>query len=125
MNKRLQLRKNILAKYDGHCAYCGKELELRDMQIDHQIPKSYNYRMIGLFQQDTLYCEQYENLFPACRRCNHYKRDDTLEQFRLKMKTLHERIMDIYIVKVAIDFGIVKIEPFDGKFYFETLQDKQ
>jgi 5-methylcytosine-specific restriction endonuclease McrA len=125
MNKRLQLRKNILGKYDSHCSYCGKDLTLKNMQIDHQVPKAYNWRMVSLFNEVISYCEQYENLFPACRRCNHYKRDDNLEQFRGKIKTLHERLMGIYIIKVAIDFGIVKIEPFDGKFYFEKLKEEK
>lgn len=62
------------------------------------------------------------NLVPACRRCNHYKRARTPKQFRELMATLHECIESISIMKVAIDFGIAEVKPFDGKFYFENLK---
>lgn len=32
------VRKQVYAKYNGHCAYCGCELEYKDMQVDHVIP---------------------------------------------------------------------------------------
>jgi hypothetical protein len=38
------------------------------------------------------------------------------------MVTIHHRILKIYIVKVAVDFGIVKITPFSGKFYYEQFK---
>lgn len=28
-------RLKVYEKYDGHCAYCGCTLELKDMQVDH------------------------------------------------------------------------------------------
>ena len=37
------------------------------------------------------------------------------------MMTLHERIENDYISKVAKDYGIITIRPFSGKFYFETI----
>lgn len=105
-------RKQIYKKYDGHCAYCGKSIELKDMQSDHQESK---YRGGD---------NNIENLYPACRRCNHYKRAKDLESFREYMKTLHERIASDYITKVGLDYGIVEIKPFDGKFYFERVESE-
>jgi len=102
-----ELRQRVWWKYNKHCAYCGKELEYKDMQIDHLRPQHY-------YRNDS-----FENLMPSCRRCNHYKRARNLEQFRILIKTLHKRIESLYIGKVAIDYGIVKIRPFDGVFYFE------
>ena len=32
-------RITVYDKYDGHCAYCGREIGLQDMQIDHIKPK--------------------------------------------------------------------------------------
>lgn len=101
-------RKHIHAKFGGHCAYCGKEITVKDMQVDHIYPK----RLGG---PDDL-----ENLNPACRRCNHYKRGDTLEAFRRLMQGLHERIAKNYIVKVGLDYGVATLRPFSGLFYFET-----
>ena len=112
---RKEQRQRVWLKYNKHCAYCGKELEYRDMQIDHMKPKAY-----APFPHDK-YSEvnSFGNLMPSCRRCNHYKRALNLERFRRLIKTLHERIRSQYISKVAIDYGIIKIEPFDGIFYFE------
>jgi 5-methylcytosine-specific restriction endonuclease McrA len=100
-------RQAVYDKYAGHCAYCGKVIALKDMQVDHIHPKH-------LGGKDEL-----SNYNPACRRCNHYKTTFTIEYFRQMIKTLHERVMKIYISKVAEDYGIIRIEPWDGKFYFE------
>lgn len=94
-------------KYGGRCAYCGKLIDIKDMQVDHIKP----VRLGGKDEMD--------NYNPSCRRCNHYKRAHNLEFFRGMLKTIHRRLEDIYIVKVAIDYGIITIKDFDGKFYFE------
>ena len=101
------VRKAVYNKYNGHCAYCGKEISINLMQVDHITSK----RQGG---EDCI-----ENYNPSCRRCNHYKRSLSIEGFREYMKALHERITKDYIVKVGIDYGVVKIQPFDGVFYFE------
>jgi hypothetical protein len=112
MKENINRRKYIYGKFGGHCAYCGKEISIKDMQVDHMHPKRSNGAN-GL-----------ENLMPSCRRCNHYKRANTLASFRKLLITIHERIINIYIVKVAIDYGVIKVIPFDGRFYFEKLADK-
>jgi len=113
MNKDLRLR--VYNKFDGHCAYCGKNLEYKDMQVDHYWPKT----LAHWFHNRPEFIESLENLMPSCRRCNHYKRSLQPEDWRTRMNTLHERIEQEYINKVAIDFGIINIRPFDGKFFFE------
>lgn len=111
MNKRERLRQRVWLKYNKRCAYCGKVLEYKDMQVDHKRPQRY-------YRDDS-----FGNLTPSCRRCNHYKRARNLEQFRLLIKTLHKRIQELYISKVAIDYGIITVKPFDGKFYFEKVNN--
>lgn len=105
-------RGKIYEKYGGHCGYCGKLITLKEMQVDHIEPKCNGFR-----DYNKVYNEG--NLMPTCRRCNHYKRGDNLEQFRFKMKSLHERVVSHYIGKVALDYDIVTLSPFDGIFYFE------
>lgn len=108
-------RQKVFEKYDKHCGYCGTEFSsIKDMQVDHICPK-------WMPQENT---NRDENLMPSCRTCNHYKRESDLEGFRKKMMTLHERVCSHYIGKVALKYGIVKLEPFDGKFYFEKLKKK-
>lgn len=106
-----QTRQTVYDKYNGRCAYCGKEIEINDMQVDHIIPQR---PWKGEYGTDDL-----ENLNPACRRCNHYKRANSLDTFREMLMTIQDRIMQNYICKVAKDYGVVKIQEWDGKFYFE------
>jgi 5-methylcytosine-specific restriction endonuclease McrA len=119
-------RQEIHDKYDGHCAYCGKKITLKQMQVDHLIPKSQEHYMVydtGNWVEVQQIMESYDNLMPSCRRCNHYKRAHTLHNFRVMMKSLHERIKKIYIVKVAIDYGIVTFNEWDEMFYFEHAEE--
>ena len=85
---------------------------LEEMQIDHIFPKMLQHK----YRKSI---NDFSNLNPSCRRCNHYKRRYLLEEFRNLLTTLHVRVKKQYITKVAIDYGIVVLEPFDGIFYFE------
>ena len=105
---RPENKEEVYNKYKGHCAYCGKIIDYRNMQIDHIKPRAFG----GL--------DNIENLNPSCRQCNHYKRGMPLEDFRnIWLGKLHERLLKQYTIKVAISYGIVKIKPFNLKFYFE------
>jgi hypothetical protein len=109
LSKKDRIR--VHEKYGGHCAYCGKVISIHEMQVDHINP-------IRNGGEDT-----FENYNPACRRCNHYKRGGGIEYLRTMLKTLHERIKQQYIVMVGLDYGIVELKPFDGKFYFEKIRE--
>ena len=119
MGKSKTLREKIHSKFDGHCAYCGREIPFKEMQVDHYYPQCKARFYLRRFKIDV---HADTNLMPTCRRCNHYKRARTPTQFRELMITLHERLEGIYILKVAVDFGMANIKPFDGLFYFEKLQ---
>ena len=118
MNRKIikqSTRSRVVDKCDRRCSYCGKELEIKTFQVDHYYPinsEAY-YKAIGINVHD------YRNLMPSCRSCNHYKRADKPEDFKIKMMSIHERIIKNYINKVGIDFGVIKITPFDGLFYWE------
>jgi len=108
------MRQQVYEKYGGHCAYCGRPIEFKDMQVDHIEPK----RNYPGFVHDEI-ADRIDNLNPSCRRCNHYKRASSLKTFRRLLLTLHERVQAQYICKVAEDYGIIKVEPWDGKFFYE------
>ena len=114
-------RQKIYDKFGGHCAYCGGEIKYKNMQVDHIKAKSNNKPIGRDLMGDLIYpdIDDIINLMPSCRRCNHYKRAETLEHFRILLRTLHERIHDKYIVKVAEDYGIIEYHIWDNKFYFE------
>ena len=119
MAKSRRLREKIHNKFDGHCAYCGREISFTEMQVDHYYPQCKAKFYLRRFKIDV---HAETNLMPTCRRCNHYKRARTPNQFRELMITLHERLEGIYILKVAVDFGMANIKPFDGLFHFEKLR---
>ena len=52
--------------------------------------------------------------------CNHYKRAADIETFRYVLfGGLIKRLMKIYIFRVALDYGMITINGWDKKFYFE------
>jgi len=106
-------RLQVYNKYGGRCAYCGREIEFKDMQVDHIFPQ---HMCIGIHASKLT---DIDNLNPSCRRCNHYKRAESLEVFRRMLRTLHERIRKDYICKVAEDYGIITVNEWDGQFYYE------
>lgn len=60
-------RVKIHEKFGGHCAYCGKAITVKDMQVDHYWPQ-----FLAHFQA-PLDNNRIENLMPACRKCNNFK----------------------------------------------------
>ena len=60
----------IWHKYGCHCAYCGKEISLKEMQIDHLVSK------------DNGGLDEPSNYMPSCRDCNLFKASWSLEKFR-------------------------------------------
>ena len=109
-------RQTIYDKTGGHCAYCGKEISLGAMQVDHMIPiDMYDaYKTIGQDLNDM------ENLLPACRSCNHYKHTLTVEKFRDLIQRGPEILArDSVAYRTAVRFGTVKPNPKRVVFYFE------
>ncbi len=127
MNKKI--REEIYNKFGGLCAYTGKPLG-EDWQIDHVTPHLH-YRF-KLAEGDV---NNKDNLFPALRIVNHYKRAHGLEGFRKYMKSFHKRLAKLpkntlvektkrrkeYMFKIADAFDISIDKPFSGVFYFETI----
>lgn len=116
-------RIKVFSKYNGHCAYCGKEIDYKDMQVDHLIPQ----RFLALEKHSDLWdkIETFENYMPACRRCNHYKRGNELETFREAISTIPKKLYrDSYIFKVGCDYGFWNSDEFRIIFYFEKRESE-
>ena len=111
-----QQREAVFNKYGGRCAYCGCELTLRTMQVDH-IKAVYisSLESNNVETQD----DSFDNLNPSCRQCNFYKGTLDIEQFRNKIKTiLYRTFQSTFQAKLAKKLGMMKVTQFD-KFYFE------
>ena len=109
-------RELVLNKYGGKCAYCGCELTISTMQVDHikSVYKSCLENGYVYIQDDS-----FDNLNPSCRQCNFYKGTLDIEQFRNKIKTiLYETCQNTFQAKLAKKLGMMKVAQFD-KFYFE------
>jgi hypothetical protein len=100
----------------AHCSYCGKILpSISIMQIDHIIPKARGWKVADV--------NDISNILPSCASCNRYKSNHSLEGFRRKyLGMLHERLARQFTVKIAIDYGIVKLNKWDKLFYYEKVK---
>ena len=55
-----EIRENIYNKYNGHCAYCGREIAYKDMQVDHlKSTGKWDYNKLRT-QHDTLSSDELE-----------------------------------------------------------------
>lgn len=98
------------------------------------------YSLRGFKRMPAIYkphkdCDKIENLIPALKIVNHYKRQLDLEGFRRYMSGFHLRLKKLpkkavaiktkqrieYMNTIADLFGITQDKPFSGNFYFETL----
>lgn len=116
MPKRIQFNKDerikVHQKYNGHCAYCGIKIEVKDMQIDHLQP---------LYLGGT---NDLSNLMPSCRSCNNYKRTYTLEKFRKQLSLLNSRLeRDSVIYRISKRYGLLKEINKSIRFYFEEVKE--
>ena len=128
-------RQEVFEKYDGKCAYTGKPLGV-DWQIDHMKSRflaDYHKHTSLSFNEGHI-----TNLMPTLRIVNHYKRALDLEGFRKYMMSFHLRLAKLpkntqiprttrrkeYMYKVADAFEIAIDKPFNGVFYFETINRK-
>lgn len=118
MSKRKQIpkaiRQKVYEKYNGHCAYCGCELEYKDMQVDH-IESVYWYNG----------ADELKNYNPACRMCNFYKSTMKIEDFREQLSKLPQRLEKIFIFRLAKKYGLIEILEKPIEFYFEKMEREQ
>ena len=105
-------RQAVYDKCNGHCAYCGCEIKLSEMQVDHVVPLAH--------VEGT---DELSNMLPACRSCNHYKGALTVDRFRACVERFPQVLMrDSVTYKNAVRFGLVEPKPHKVIFYFETLE---
>lgn len=102
-------RLKVYNKYDGHCAYCGCELTLKTMQVDHIVSVYWNNGPNNI-----------ENYNPACRMCNFYKGTKSLERFKEELAKITGRLEKTFIYRLAKKYNLLSENDIDIKFYYET-----
>lgn len=93
-------RMAVLDRYGGRCAYCGATLTLgrkgdTAFQVDHLHP-----RYLGG-------TDEMDNLVPACRICNHYKKTFSIEQFREQLALIPSRLERQMTYRLAVAHGMI------------------
>lgn len=116
-----EVREKVWLKYEKHCAYCGIEIEYKQMQVDHIEAHWHNYTE----EQCVKYglkkgvCE-FDNYNPACVRCNRWKGTMTLETFRNEIQMQLERLKrDSNQYRMAFDYGMINENHKPIVFFFE------
>lgn len=107
-------REAVYKRYDGHCAYCGIEIDITEMQVDHFWPQ-----FLAHFQPD-LDKDRPENLMPSCRKCNNFKGGMRPEMFRKELELQTSRLKKNAQFDRAFRFGQVEITENPIVFYFES-----
>jgi len=87
-------KRAVYRKCNGHCSYCGIEIEINEMVIDHFYPIS---------KESPIEVESILNYMPSCKICNSLKSCSDFETFKNR------------VIKYLSVFK--KIDYFD--FYFE------
>ena len=101
-------RQKVFEKFNGHCAYCGDELELKKMHVDHILARLRGGE------------NNYSNYNPACISCNASKSTYTIEEFRERLIADVDRLRrDSAKFRILERFGIVSQTKTVLKFYFE------
>lgn len=113
-----KVRQVVYDKYKGRCAYCGREITYKEMQVDHFRPqRAWNPQDSGT--------DDVDNLMPSCRMCNHYKRAHDLETFRRYIEEIPRKLHANYIYKIGVAYGNVIENEKKIKFYFEKVKSDE
>lgn len=123
-------RQEVYDKCGGRCAYCGEEITIKQMQVDHIIPSSfYLHHIKNKFRVPEFLnhltdgdVNHIDNLLPTCRVCNKWKSAHDLELFRKEIYEQVRRLNDYSSnYRMAKRYGLVQetIKPI--VFYFESI----
>ena len=101
------MRREVYEMYGGHCAYCGREIDIKEMQVDH-------VQSVYLGGED-----ERSNYRPACRSCNFYKSTMSVEGLREQLGLIAGRLEKLFIFRLALAYGLIQLTGRPVKFYFE------
>lgn len=110
-----KFRKQVFAKTDGHCFYCGVKLGEKGWQEDHFHPV---IRVGGKMLYPEL--DVLDNLVPSCAQCNNYKTSYPIEVYREVIQAAFKSVpKQSTALRQLMQLGLVDIEEKPVQFYFE------
>jgi hypothetical protein len=117
-----KVRLQVYDKCGGHCAYCGREIAYKDMQVDHVVPLERGVSPIWVekrgYQRGT---DDFDNLLPSCRMCNFRKGTLTVELFRKEIENQVEGVCKTFQGRMSLAYGLIERVNKPIVFYFEKL----
>lgn len=117
-----KIRQQVYDKCQGHCAYCGKEIAYKDMQVDHVIPMLRGFPdwqiKQGGWQRGT---DTIDNMLPACRSCNFRKGTFDVEDFRQQIAHQCDSLCKTFQGRMSLAYGLIMRIDKPIVFYFEKL----
>lgn len=111
-----KLKAAVYNKCNHRCAYCGIEMTSKECTVDHVLPKSKGGK------------DNYDNLLPSCKTCNHSKGSYTLNRFRRMLSKMFKELGKNPLYRLGRQFGFINEKrPKGGKveFYYETIDMKK
>ena len=106
-------RRAVYKKTGGRCAYCGTPLEFKHMQVDHWWPQ-----FLAHFERDKDN-NRFENLLPACQKCNLHKHGMRPEVWRSELKRQVAMLKNNAQFNRALRFGQIEVVDKPIVFWFE------
>ena len=110
-------RKKIFDKYDGHCAYCGCEIDFSKMQVDHFNAQIWNK------DKGEKPDNSFENLMPACKECNRYKSAWNIEYIRELLEKSKKQLLKTQNLRILNRLNGFQINDEPIEFYFEKFSN--
>ena len=102
------IRENVYKRFHGRCAYCGKKITLKEMQVDH---------VQSVYQGGA---DSLDNYRASCRACNYYKGGGDQEYLRTQIsQTVHRLTERNFIFRMALAYGLISIHEKPIVFDFE------
>ena len=110
-----KMRENAHGRFEGHCAYCGKQIKYSEMEIDFLLPVKYGGKI------------EIENLLPSCRVCNRYRKNRKLEQFRSSLELIPKTLTrDSGAYRIAKQYNIIQdVSKPSVQFWFEEKKHQE
>jgi 5-methylcytosine-specific restriction endonuclease McrA len=123
-NKRWSLRQTVYDKCNGHCAYCGKEIKIEDMSIDHIIPSNPKEKELRELNYSPRDVNEINNLLPSCFECNCQKANLSLETFRNLIIDQIRQIKKNFAFRLLLNTLNFQYDKEFKLFYFEKISKK-
>lgn len=119
------IRQQVLEKYGGKCAYCGVDLTLSTLNIDHIKPifRKTPPEFMERYYHTDKGTDNIENYNPSCKSCNSLKHTWTIEQFRREINLKHERLLKTNPgYRLLLKLGIIIKKEENAIFYYERVE---